>query len=119
MVNPMQIFRGGYQSGKNGYLRGYRQGKNLINKFKSWGEKYNSMKRGLKTKEQLIQQLRENIQDYRDFCQAVDDCQQQIATVAANVVFGKEILQDIVKMTSPQIKQIYDNLENMKFLKQK
>lgn len=119
MVNPMQILRGAYQTGKNQFFRSYRSGYNFPDKIKGWIEKYSSFERGIKNKEQLTSNIKRNITDYLKFCKAVDDCTQQIQMVANNVVFGEEISQDIYEMTQQDIRNIYTELNNMKFLNKK
>lgn len=106
MVNPMQILRGGWQSGKSGYMRGYRQAQNLINKINRMRDRYKQQKATLK----VIQRIENNVKEYFNFCSVVENCQQQIAIVSANIVFGQEIEHDIEVMTSSEIKGYYQNI---------
>lgn len=108
MVNPMQIFRSGWQSGKNGFMRGYRQGYNLINNYRNFMNQLESMKNANKP-------LEENINEYYLFCEKVNKYQNEIEIVAENIVLGEEIKEDIQAMIN--MKSFYDELKNLKMFK--
>ncbi len=115
MVNPLQIGRNALNAGKSGFWRGYNQGQRILNWFGNWKGKLAQQKQAIQKEGNIIQQIRLNIQEYRDFVRAVEQLETQIQSVANNIVFGDRVQSDIYRMVDSNIRNTYQYIMNTRF----